>query len=174
MLLAHYLGTNLQAHTRLFMATVHLIHSPTVLRPAHGHTCDVEGAQLHLQAESCGWTSPCQCLPPEGHTGTAALSDRQPVLSLQMYSQGASCDTTGGKRSTTVGYECGRGSHAEITSVHEPASCTYYITVAVPELCQHPGEQLYLCMRCVILAKAAGRSLALLPFRSSSTRAPAL
>ena len=61
------------------------------------------------------------------------------VFCLQIYSQGAACDTTGGKRSATVGYECGSGERAEITSVHEPASCTYYFTVAVPQLCQHPG-----------------------------------
>ena len=68
----------------------------------------------------------------------SSLTDVE-LLLPQIYKQGAACDTTGGLRTAAVGFECGSGERAEITSVHEPASCMYFITVAVPELCQHPG-----------------------------------
>ena len=56
---------------------------------------------------------------------------------LQVYDQGAACDTTGAKRAAIVRFEC--GSSAEIAGVLESASCSYQLTVHAPKLCEHPG-----------------------------------
>lgn len=58
------------------------------------------------------------------------------------YSGGDACELTGQARSVEVRFTCGHGAaDTLLTSVREPASCTYVVTIATPRLCKHPGFQ---------------------------------
>lgn len=56
------------------------------------------------------------------------------------YSGGEVCELTGSPRSAEVRFTCG-GQDTLLTSVKEPASCSYVVTVTTPRLCKHPGFQ---------------------------------
>lgn len=56
------------------------------------------------------------------------------------YSGGEACELTGSPRSAEVRFVCG-GDDTLLTSVKEPASCSYVVTVTTPRLCKHPGFQ---------------------------------
>ena len=54
------------------------------------------------------------------------------------YTGGQKCELTGKPRSVEVRYTCHPTMNA-ITSVKEPASCSYVITLGTPKLCKHPA-----------------------------------
>ncbi|PRP82965.1 hypothetical protein PROFUN_09916 [Planoprotostelium fungivorum] len=56
----------------------------------------------------------------------------------ESYNLGTPCDITGLQRSTEVQYECSTNSANHISSIREPATCTYVVTISTPAICKHP------------------------------------
>eukprot|EP01117_Protostelium_nocturnum_P018220 TRINITY_DN7585_c0_g1_i1.p1 TRINITY_DN7585_c0_g1~~TRINITY_DN7585_c0_g1_i1.p1 ORF type:complete len:402 (+),score=127.89 TRINITY_DN7585_c0_g1_i1:138-1343(+) len=58
----------------------------------------------------------------------------------ETYNQGTPCDIAGeNQRKTTVRYECSPDTSTMISSIREPSTCTYVVTIASPYICKHPN-----------------------------------
>eukprot|EP00887_Chlorella_sp_A99_P002107 scaffold21.g2107.t1 len=57
------------------------------------------------------------------------------------YTSGEPCELTGQPRSAEVRFLCGPDSEGIITSLQEPRSCHYRITIRTLRLCKHPAFQ---------------------------------
>lgn len=79
--------------------------------------------------------------PPPRQVDSADVSGATPYVAHR-YAGGDVCELTGQERSVEVRFTCGHGAaDTLLTSVREPASCTYVVTIATPRLCKHPGFQ---------------------------------
>ena len=72
---------------------------------------------------------------------SADVSGATPYVAHR-YTGGDACELTGQARSVEVRFTCARGAaDTLLTSIREPSSCAYVVTIATPRLCKHPGFQ---------------------------------
>lgn len=55
------------------------------------------------------------------------------------YTDGAVCDITGKPRTTQVRYRCSGDPSISLSEITEPSSCTYVLSVQLPQLCKYPA-----------------------------------
>jgi protein OS-9 len=91
--------------------------------------------QYALGNFTAGGADPNEVLVDASEVGGAVKYVRQ------LYSGGEKCSLTGEERSVEVRYACAAAGQTRITSLREPRSCAYVLTVATPRLCKHPAFQ---------------------------------